>query len=129
MRSSGSAFWVELVTAGELDAKLSWENGRLSRGELDLTPWLTAGEVLSGAELGMLRDNAGVLRRGALIGGNEVVVGENASSAERFAPGFKGWLFAYRDAGWVVEVNVKGYLKDWEDGEVDLARLGRVGVV
>ena len=83
----------------------------------------------TGAKLGMLRDNAGVLRRGALIGGNEVVVGENASSAERFAPGFEGWPFVYREAVWVVEVNVKGYLRDCEDGEVDLARLGRVGVV
>ena len=36
MRSSGSAFWTELFTAGELDAKLSFENGKLSRGELDL---------------------------------------------------------------------------------------------
>ena len=27
-----------------------------------------------------------------------------------------------REVGWVAEVNVKGYLKDWEDGEVDLAR-------
>ena len=128
MRSSVSAFWVELATAGELDAKLSLENGKLSRGEPDLAPWLTAGEELTGVDTGMLRDNAGVLRRGALIGGKEVEVGENASSAERFAPGFKGWSFAGREVGWVVEVNVNGYRKDWEDGEVDLARCGRVGV-
>jgi len=51
-----------------------------------------------------------------------VAVGENASSAERFAPDFESWSFVSRGAGWVVEVNVKGYLKDWEDGEVDLAR-------
>lgn len=122
MRSSNSAFWVELFTAGELEARLSLENGRLSKGEPDLTPWLTAGDELTDAEPGMLRDNAGVLRRGALIGGNEVVVGENASCAERLAPGFEGWSFASREVGWVVDVNVKGYLKDWEDGEVDLAR-------
>jgi len=60
----------------------------------------------------MLRDNAGVLRRGALIGGKEVVVGENVSSAERFAPDFESWSFVSHEAGWVVEVNVKGYLKD-----------------
>ena len=53
-----------------------------------------------------------MLRRGALIGGKEVVTGENASSAERFAPGFKGWSFVGRKVGWAVEVNVKGYLKD-----------------
>jgi hypothetical protein len=87
MRSSNSTFWVELATAGELDAKLSLENDKLSRGELDLTPWLTAGEELSEAEPGMRRDNAGMLCRGALTGGNEVA-GENASSADRFAPGF-----------------------------------------
>jgi hypothetical protein len=69
----------------------------------------------------MLKDNAGMLRRGALVGGNEGV-GENASSAERFAPGFEGWSSGSREAGWVVEVNVNGYRKDWEDGEVDLAR-------
>jgi len=109
MRSSNSAFWVVLFTAGELDAKLSLENGRLSKGEPDLTPWLTAGDE---AEPGMLRDNAGVLRRGALIGGKAAVVGENASSAERFAPDFESWSFVCREAGWVVEVNVKGYLKD-----------------
>ena len=113
---------MELVTAGELDARLSLENGRLSKGEPDLPPWLTAGDELSDVEPGMLRDNAGVLRRGALIGGNEQVVGENASSAERFAPGFEGWPFVNREVGCVVEVNVKGYRNDWEDGEVDLAR-------
>jgi hypothetical protein len=119
MRSSNSTFWVELFTAGELDAKLSLENGKLSKGEPDLTPWLTAGDD---AEPGMLRDNAGVLRRGALMGGKEVVVGENASSAERFTLDFENWSYASREVGCVVEVNVKGYLKDWEDGEVDLAR-------
>ena len=107
MRSSNSTFWVELFTAGELDAKLSLENGRLSKGEPDLTPWLTAGDEV---EPGMLRDNAGVLRRGALMGGKEVVVKENASSAERFALYFKSWSFVGREAGWAVEVNVKGYL-------------------
>jgi hypothetical protein len=112
MRFSGSAFWVEPVTAGELEARLSLENGKLSKGEPDLTPWLTAGEEFIGAEPGMLSDNAGVLRRGALIGGNEVEVGENASSAERLAPGFEGWSFVGRKVGWVVEVNVNGYRKD-----------------
>jgi len=69
MRSSNSTVWVELFTAGELDAKLSLENGRLSRGEPGLTPWLTAGDE---AEPGMLRDDAGVLRCGALISRKEV---------------------------------------------------------
>ena len=78
------------MTAGEFDAKLSLEKGRLSKGELVLTPWLTAGEEFNEVEPGMLKDNAGMSRRGALIGGNEEVVGENASSAERFAPGFEG---------------------------------------
>jgi hypothetical protein len=70
----------------------------------------------------MLRDNAGMSRRGVLIGGNEDVVGGSASSAERFAPGFEGWSFMGHEVGWDAEVNVKGYLKDWVDGEVDLAR-------
>jgi len=70
---------VELLATGEPDAKLSFENGELSGGEPDLTAWLTAGDEPSEPEFGMLRDNAGVLRRGALIGGNEVVTGENAS--------------------------------------------------
>ena len=107
MRPSDSATWMELVTAGELEAKLSLENGRLSKGELDLTPRFTAGDELSEAEPGMLRDNAGMLRRGALVGGSEVV-GENASSAERFAPGFESWSCMSREVGWVAEVNVKG---------------------
>jgi hypothetical protein len=103
---------MELFTAGEPDARLSFENGKLSRGEPVLTAWLTAGDEPSEPEFGIHRDNAGVLRRGALMGGNEVVTGENASCAERFAPGFKGWPFAGREIGWAVEVNVKGYLKD-----------------
>lgn len=90
MRSSDSVIWVELGTAGELDAKLSLENGKLSKGELDLTPWLTVGDELSETEPGMLRDNVGIFLRAAFTGGNEEVVGENASSAERFAPGFEG---------------------------------------
>lgn len=101
-----------VITAGELDAKLSLENGKLSRGEPDLTPLLTAGEEWTGTETGMLRDNAGGFRRGALIGGNDVEVGEKASCAERLAPGFKRWSFVGRGAVWVVEVNVNGYLKD-----------------
>lgn len=64
----------------------------------------------------MLKDDAGVLRWGALTGWNEVEVGVKVSSAERFAPGFKGWSFVGCEVGWVVEVNVNGYRKDW--GEV-----------
>lgn len=57
---------------------------------------------------GILGDNASELRRAALVGGNDVAVGENASSAERFAPGFECRLFM----GQVVDVNVKGHWKD-----------------
>ena len=122
MRSFDSAFLVELATAGELDARLSLENGKLSRGEQDLTPWLTAGDELTGRDPGMFSDNAGVLRRGALMGGKVVELGEKASCAERLAPGFEAWSLKGREIAWVVEVNVNGYRKDWEDGEVDLAR-------
>ena len=97
MRSSDSAVCVEQITAGEFDAKLSLENGRLSKGEFDLTPWLTAGDEFSEAEPGMLKDNVGMLRRGALVGGNEEAVGENASSADRIAPGFEYCSFAGRE--------------------------------
>lgn len=113
---------MELATAGELDAKLSLENDRLSRGEPDLTPRLTAGEELWGTETGILSDSAGVLRLAALTGGKDVEVGEKASSAERFVLDFEGWSFAGRKVGCVAYVNVNGYRRVWEGGEVDLAR-------
>ena len=67
---------------------------------------------MAGAETGMLSDNVGMSRRGALMGGKEVEVGENASSAERFALDVEKWSCVGREADWVVEVNVNGYRKD-----------------
>lgn len=73
---------------------------------------------MTGAETGMLKVITGALCRGTLISGNEAGVGEKASSAQRFAPGFKGRLSAGCEVGWVVEVNGDGYQKACEEGEV-----------
>jgi hypothetical protein len=126
VRSSGSVFWVEPFSTSELNTKAISENGRLSRGGPDLTPRSPAGDELSKAEPWMFVGDASALRRGALKDKNGGVAGGNASSAERFAPGFESWSLVGCEAGWVIEAGVKLCLKGWEGGEVDPEGRGRV---